>query len=214
MKKRFSSNIFFTILLIISILGVPHGINAEPQLPSREYLVTAEEPLNFRIYSSAEISLLLNYTIDKSECLLSAYEIFHNNEFIFTTMQNENQYIPLEQDTTIIYEGLYSIFAGTLGLDIKDTEVGYDCTHMAGADNIPQNTELLVSVKCLENDCFMDPTMLQMQQQQEAQNREQQQQEQEAQQQMQQQRELELNNNDPMPQMNFPVDTPGLGMNF
>ena len=148
------------ILLLVICLFFSHFALAQtPNGRTKTYNVTNNNPVSFRIYTPAKISLNLNYS--KQGCNYSSYYIYQNDKLIYTTKQGNN-YIPPKTDTATIGNGFY-------GFKV-DTGIINDKVCRGQANR--KNSRLQIKLQCMKGDCFMDPMILEMQRMQEQQRQE------------------------------------------
>jgi len=146
------------LILIVLILFSQSVMSQQPQGTTQVYTVKNNKPVQFKIYTPAEITLDLNYS--RNGCYYSMYNIYKNDNLIFSTQQGNN-IIPPKIDTAKIDNGFYGFKVGT-GIINND---------LCEGQRTRNNSELKITVNCLSGNCFMDPMILQMQKMQEEQMR-------------------------------------------
>jgi hypothetical protein len=166
------------LVLILLTTNTIHSQNGDV----KKYLATTEKPANFRIYGPAEVKLRLNYT--KRNDKFSAYNIYKNDQQIYSTIQGQNNFLPPKVDTAELARGLYSFEVGTMKLLNENNQYNY----------INKDSELEIEVQCISGNCFIDPMVL-LQQQQQRQQTQRNIQKQQQQKTMQNQTMPNLNNN-------------------
>jgi len=154
----------------------------------KEYVSRINQPIGFKIYTPAIITLDLNYT--QKDCQVSAYNVYKNNKKIYTTLQSKDRLVPIKKDQVELGRGFYNFQVGT----IKKSSNSY-CKQVP----LKKDTALKVTVQCKSGNCFMDPMVLMQQQLQ----REQQQRE--IRQQNQRQQTMKMNDSFDLPNMNNPT---------